>query len=104
MPGFRPLLRSLVITAALIAADLSWRVVFGFDMKRVTVFEAILFAVACLFFLWTMRSDRAFAPIAARIEMWLAVLFGLGSLRAGLWSAGLPVSVANIVTFGVFLL
>jgi hypothetical protein len=58
-----------------------------------------MFGATALILVWAARREQA--PRAWRLDLWLAVMFGLGSLRAALWSGGLAVEVANLVVVGV---
>ena len=100
MSTFRQLRRPLIIIAAVAVVDVAVRFGFGFQMGRVVLVEAMLFAVATLPLAWPAVRDKSLS----RLELWLAAIFGLGSLRAGLWSAGLPVSIANLAVLAVGLL
>ena len=99
MAKFWRLRRSLIILVVVAIVDFVGRLALSFQMKRVALFEALLFAVAAILLIWPASCDRVFL-----INFCLALAFGLGSLRAGLWSAGLPVGLANLIVFGVFLL
>jgi hypothetical protein len=92
----------LLIVAAVLVLDVGGRLAFGFQMRRVIVVEAIVFGAAALMLVWAARREQS--PRAWRLELWLAVMFGLGSLRAALWSCGLAVEVANLVVLAVGLL
>lgn len=92
--------RPLLIVVSVAILDLLVRLALHFEMKRVTLFEAVLFALAAIFLIWPFAHDKRWP----RINTWLALVFGLGSLRAGLWSGGLPVSMANAIVLCVFLL
>jgi len=101
MPKIGSFRRPLLITAAVAAADLIARLVFIFEMSRVVVVEAVLFGVACLLLLWAAGRDRVASLTAGRFDLFLAIFFALGSLRASLWAAGLRVGLANLITLGV---
>ena len=90
--------RPLIIVVGVSIADLAGRFALQFQMKRVTLFEALLFAFAAILLIWPRHHK------GSAIESWLAVVFGLGSLRATLWAGGLRVGLANLVVLGVFLL
>jgi hypothetical protein len=87
--------------AAVSIADLIGRLALDFQLRRVLLLESLLFGAACLLLAWSARRDRPLSPTAVRVELCLAVAFGLGSIRAGLWFAGLPVGVANMVVLGL---
>ena len=89
--------RPFLITIAVVVADVSGRLALRFDIARVLLFETILFAASSLLFLWAARRDRMLSRTTLRIDLSLALLFALGSLRAALWSIGVPVNVANLV-------
>jgi len=91
--------RSLIILIVVAIVDFVGRLALSFQMKRVALFEAVLFAVAAILLIWPASRDRVFL-----INVWLALAFGLCSLRAALWSAGLSVGLANLIVFAVFLL
>ena len=97
MSKFRQRRRPLIIIAAVVVVDLAARVGFRFQMGRVVLVEAMLFAAAALLLAWPAVRDKSLS----RLELWLAVILGLGSLRAGLWSVGLPVSIANLAVLAV---
>jgi hypothetical protein len=104
MSYFRPFRHSLLIAAAVLVADVGGRLAFAFQMSRVILLEAVVFGTAALLLVWAARRDREQSPTAWRVDLWLAVIFGLASLRAGLWSGGLPVGVANLAVLGVGML
>ena len=91
--------RSLIILVVVAIVDFAGRLAFNFQMKRVALFEALLFALAAVSLIWPIRRDKVLS-----INSWLALAFALGSLRAGLWSAGMSVGLANLIVFGVFVL
>ena len=85
-----------LILAVAFVIDIGRRFALGFEMRRVIVLEAVLFAVAGASLLWAAKHDRLHSLAVARIDTVLAIFFGLGSLRAGLWFAGLAVIWANL--------
>ena len=97
MSRFRPLHRLLLIIVAVSIADVTVRLIFDFQMRRVVLLEAALFAIVALVLTWFATHDKALSVV----DLWLAVIFGLGSLRAVLWSAGVPVGRANLVVLVV---
>jgi hypothetical protein len=101
MASFRLLRRPLVIVAVVLLVDVLGRIPLGFQIKRVNLLESVLFAAACLLLVWSAERDRLWSTTVQRIDLWLALAFGLGSARAALWFAGLPVSMANIVVLGL---
>jgi uncharacterized membrane protein len=66
-------------------------------MSRVVPLEAILFLLGSFVLLWASRRDKADSLNAQRLDLWLALAFGLAALRAALWASGVPVYVANLV-------
>lgn len=101
MVNLRPFRRPLVITAAVIAGDVGGRLAFDFEMSRVLVLEAVLFGAAAFLLVWAAGRDKTHSSTARRIDLWLAFVLALGSVRAGLWSAGVPVEVVNVIVLGV---
>lgn len=91
--------RSLIILVVVAIVDFVGRLALKFQMSRVALFEALLFAVAAILLIWPTRRDQVLL-----INYWLALAFALGSLRAGLWATGLSVGLANVIVFGVFVL
>jgi len=45
--------------------------------------------------------DRERSLKTYRIEMWLALAFGLGALRDGLWAAGMDIPEVNIIVLAL---
>lgn len=99
MAQFSRFRRPLIIVVVVVIIDFIGRLAFRFQMKSASLLEAVLFALAAVLLIWPTRHEKVFA-----LDFWLAVVFGLGSLRAALWAAGLAVGMANLVVFGVFLL
>lgn len=99
MGKFSRFRRPLMIFVVVVVVDFLGRLAFHFQMRSVSLFEAVLFALAAILLILPVRHEKVFA-----IDFWLAVIFGLGSLRAGLWSGGVAVALANLVVFAVFLL
>ena len=91
--------RSFLILVVVAIVDFAGRLALNFQMSRVALFEALLFAVAAILLIWPIRRDKVLL-----INYWLALAFALGSLRAALWASGLSVGLANLIVFGVFLL
>lgn len=84
----------IVPLAVVATIDLSVRFLLGFPFEHVLWTEAVLFlAAGILFFRLALRATTR--SWARRLQMTLAAAFVLGALRAGLWGAGLPVTVAN---------
>jgi hypothetical protein len=90
-----------MVLAAVIVLDVALRFFVGFQMRGVAAVEAVLFAAASVLLLWADRRNRPAASARKRLDFWLAIFFALGSLRAGLWAAGVRVSVANLVILAV---
>ncbi len=93
--------RPLVVVAATTALDLLARVGFGFDMARVVPVEAALFLATAILFAFLGRGRDAGDPAVRRVDLWLAALFALASIRSALWAAGLDVYLANMVVLVV---
>lgn len=74
-------------------------------MDRVIPFEAVLFLAGAGVLFWAARRDKPDSTRAWRLDLWLALVFGLAGARAGLWAGGMPVYVANLVilVLGIFL-
>jgi hypothetical protein len=96
--------RPLIIVGAVLVADLGGRFAFDFQMSRVVPLEAVLFGAATLAAIWAATRDQVVSRTARRIDLWLAIVFVLGALRAGLWFAGLQVGVANLIVLAVSVL
>ena len=94
-------LRPLAITAMVFVADLVGRLALNFHMRRVLLLETLVFGAACLLLVWAAARDRSLSATVVRVELCLALAFGLGSIRAGLWCAGLPVGAANMIVLGL---
>ena len=93
--------RPLAILAMVLVADLIGRLALDFEMRPVQLLETLVFGAACLLFLWAASRDRSLSATAVKVDLVLALIFGLGSIRAELWWAGLPVGVANIIVLGL---
>ena len=93
--------RPLAILAMVLVADLIGRLALDFEMRPVLVLETLVFGAACLLFLWAASRDRSLSATAVKVDLVLALIFGLGSIRAELWWAGLPVGRANIIVLGL---
>jgi hypothetical protein len=100
MSRVRLLKRPFVVLAAVLVSDLGVRLLMDFQMNRILAIESVLFAVAGVLLLWSARHDRRATKAVGRLDSWLAIFFALGSLRAGLWAAGLRVGLANLITLG----
>jgi ABC-type iron transport system FetAB permease component len=97
MSKFKTYRRALIVLVAATLADLTVRFAVNFDTSRVVSLEAVLFLVASAALLWAARRDKAVSLSARRVDLWLALAFGLAALRAALWASGVPVYVANLV-------
>lgn len=97
--------RAAVVFVASMGADLAARYLLDFDMKRVVPFEAALFLATAGALLWAARQDKPECSRAHRLDLWLALAYGLAGVRAGLWASGIPVHIANLVilVLGIFL-
>jgi hypothetical protein len=100
MGRFKQYRRPLVVMVAAVIADFTARFAFDFDMDRVVPFEAVLFLAGAGTLLWAAGRDKPFSPRAQRLDLWLALAFGLAGVRAGLWAGGMPVYIANLVILG----
>jgi hypothetical protein len=87
----------LVVTGAT-ALDLLARFARPFDFRQVMHVEAALFLVTAFALAILLRSERPMTgwPYGARVG--LIWFFGLGSLRPLLWTLGLRLVIANLVT------
>lgn len=97
--------RALIVVIGSVIADFAGRWALDFDMDRVIPFEALLFLAGGGVLLLAAKRDRPDSARALRLDLWLALAFGLAGVRAGLWAAGMPVYVANLVILvvGIFL-
>jgi uncharacterized membrane protein YfcA len=97
--------RALVVVIASVIADFAGRWALDFDMGRVIPFEALLFLAGGGVLLLAAKRDKPDSARALRLDLWVALAFGLAGVRAGLWAAGMPVYVANLVilVLGIFL-
>lgn len=93
--------RPLSILAMVLVADLIGRLALDFEMRPVLLLETLVFGTACLLFLWAASRDRSLSATAVKVDLFLALIFGLASIRAELWWAGLPVGMANIIVLGL---
>jgi hypothetical protein len=78
-------------------ADLLVRVLSDFDISAIRPLESGIFIIAGLSLMITAHFDRQFALKTYRIEIWLALAFGLGALRDGLWAAGMNIQDVNLI-------
>jgi len=101
MVKLRAYRHAAIVLASVLILDLGVRFIVGFEMSRVVAFEAVLFAIAGALLLWEARRSDGKISGVRRLDFWLAAFFALGSLRAGLWAAGVEVYVANLVIFAV---
>lgn len=86
-------------------ADFAARYALDFDIDRIIPFEAVLFLAGACMLLWAAGRDKTDSTRARRLDLWLALAVGLAGVRAGLWGAGMPVYIANLVILllGIFL-
>ncbi|MCX6134531.1 MAG: hypothetical protein NTU47_12015 [Ignavibacteriales bacterium] len=91
------------IPFAALILDLLGRSLSDFDMSVFRPLEAGIFVVAGLSLLVAAHFDRQHSLKSHRIEIWLALAFGLGALRSGLWAAGMDIQDVNNIdmAFGV---
>ncbi|MEK6754543.1 MAG: hypothetical protein AABZ02_00160 [Bacteroidota bacterium] len=102
---FKTYRRLLVIVLAVTLADLTARFDVDFETSRVVSLEAILFLMGGAMLLWAAKRDKAESLSAQRLDLWLALAFGLAGVRAALWAIGIPVFLANpaILALGIAL-
>ncbi len=85
------------IPFAALVADLLGRSLSQFDMSVIRPLESGIFILAGLSLLIAARFDRRRSLKTYRIETWLALAFGLGAVRDGLWAAGMEIQDVNII-------
>jgi hypothetical protein len=85
------------IPFAALVADLLGRLLSHFDMSVIRPLESGIFIIAGLSLLIAAHFDRQRSLKTYRIEMWLALAFGLGALRDGLWAAGMDIQTVNMI-------
>ena len=89
----------LLLLLGSIGIDFAARILLDFDIQRVVTFEAAFFAALFLLLIVIARRRPAANAKVRRLETGLAVLFGLGSIRATLWAVGVTVAMANLIVF-----
>ena len=94
---FKTYRRALVIVLAATLADITARFAVNFETSRVVSLEAILFLIGGAMLLWAAKRDKGESLNAQRLDLWLALAFGLAGVRAALWAVGIPVFIANLV-------
>ena len=87
----------VLISLGTLVADLLGRSWSDFDMEFIHVFEAILFPVAALSLLIAAGVDRKSSDKVFRIDIWLALAFGLAGLRSALWAGGMHPFESNTI-------
>ena len=90
---------SVAIVIVVTIVDIFGRLALAFDMPRVVAIEAVLFVVACLLMGMIVTRYRLASGLLSRVERGLAVVFGLGGVRATVWGVGTSVMTANLVAF-----
>jgi len=85
------------IPFAALVADLLARTLSNFDLSVIRPLESGIFIIAGLSLLIAAHFDRQHSLKTYRIEIWLALAFGLGALRDGLWAAGMEIQDVNII-------
>jgi hypothetical protein len=90
---------SLAIVIVVTVLDIFGRLALAFDMPRIVAVEAVLFVAACLLISVIVTQYKLAYGLLARAERGLAVVFGLGGLRAAVWAVGGSVVLANLVAF-----
>ena len=90
---------SLALVSVVIVLDIFGRVALAFDMPRIVAVEAVLFVAACLLLGVIVTHYPPASGLLARAERGLAVVFGLGGIRATVWAIGGSVVAANLVAF-----
>lgn len=84
--------------------DLLVRFGLPFDMTRVLVAEAVLFPATAFAFLLLMRRSPGREGLPRMFQIFLIGGFALAGLRSGLWAAGLPVGIANLLVLAAAIL
>jgi hypothetical protein len=93
----------LTITTAT-ALDLAARFGAAFDFGRVMRVEAILFPLTAVVLATLLHRDPGSATWSHVVRIACLWLFALGGLRPVLWTLGLPLMAANLITLGAALL
>ena len=93
--------RSLAIASAVTVVDLAAHFTFDLEMSHVLVIETVCFLFGSAMLLWAAKQDKQGSFKARRVDLWLALAFALGGIRAALWAAGAAVYVANLVILGL---
>lgn len=78
--------------------DFAVRVALDFNMSRIAIAEAVLFASVSAFLAWSATTSPLESTAMVRVEWVVIAASGLASIRAGMLAARLPVVVANLVT------
>jgi hypothetical protein len=97
-PEHRRLLLWVATIVAVATVDVAVRFMLAFRLEQVLWAETVLFLTGgtVLVRLLPHTSTR---PWLRMVQLLLAAGFLLGGLRAGLWAAGMPVTVANATIF-----
>ena len=94
----------LILLLSAVAVDFAARLAFAFEMRRVALFEAGLFVALSILLLVMAKRYESSSAVIRRIENWLTVIFGLATIRSGLWAAEIDVAAANLVALAVGLI
>ena len=90
----------LLLLGLVTALDFGGRFLLAFEMRRVALFESILFIATSVVMLALSRRYRPKALWVARTEGLVAIVFGLGAARAILLTADVRVVIANFAVLG----
>jgi hypothetical protein len=90
----RRLLLWVVTIVAVAVTDVAVRLLLAFRLEHVLWAEAVLFLGGGTVLLRLLSRDSA-RPWLRMVQLLPAAGFLLGGVRAGLWAAGMPVTVAN---------
>lgn len=85
------------IPFAALVADLLVRSLSNFDLSVIRPFESLIYCIAGLSLLFAAHFDRQYSLKTYCIEMWLALAFGLGAIRDGLWAAAMDIEDVNTI-------
>ena len=87
----------LLLLIGSVSIDFAARLILDFDTQRIVTFEAAFFGALFLLLTVIVKRWRAANAKVRRIEISLAVIFGLGAIRSTLWAVGLTVATANLI-------
>jgi len=90
--------RPALLLGVIVAIDLTARFGGVFDFARAMHVEAILFPVAAVATAGLSRKHTGGPRWARAAQVSIAWLFAVGGVRPILWSFGVPLELANLVT------